>query len=426
MEKVRAYIRTHDLLADGGEVVVALSGGADSVALLVMLRRMGYSCLAAHCNFHLRGDESDRDMRHAMQLCEHLGVPLTIRHFDVAARVEATGESVEMACRSLRYDWFRSLLADRPGARLAVAHHLNDNVETFFLNALRGSGVAGLKGMLPRNGDIIRPLLGVTRAEIEEYLRGENIEFVTDSTNSENTFRRNRLRNVILPALRQSFPGADERISDTMSHLRADYALLADYESLLRERYTDPSGAIDVASLAASHPHPAEALYRLLRDRAVTPGQIDTILSDPMAAGLNFDGYTLDRGMLRPLSEHGFEAMTVVPGLPPLTMVSLTPDEFRPHRCGDTIWLDAAVMSGDPHFELRPWRQGDRFKPFGMKGSKKLSDLFVSHRLDENAKRAVRVLTRNGEILWVIGLRASRLFAVTPSTTEIIQLTINL
>ena len=111
---------------------------------------------------------------------------------------------------------------------------------------------------------------------------------------------------------------------------------------------------------------------------------------------------------------------------PPLTMVSLTPDEFRPHRCGDTIWLDAAVMSGDPHFELRPWRQGDRFKPFGMKGSKKLSDLFVSHRLDENAKRAVRVLTRNGEILWVIGLRASRLFAVTPSTTEIIQLTINL
>lgn len=426
VEKVRTFIRTHNLLADGAKVIVALSGGADSVALLILLHRLGYHCSAAHCNFHLRGAESDRDMEYVIRLCSSLGTPLETKHFDVEERRQATGESVEMACRSLRYGWFRELLAAEPGTRLAVAHHLNDNVETFFLNALRGTGVAGLKGMLPRNGDIIRPLLEVTRSEIEDFLKKENIGFVTDSTNAENTFRRNRLRNIILPNLDEYFPGASERISQTMSNLRADNALLSDYDALLREQYADAAGAIDVAALAASHPHPAEALYRLLRDSGITPRQIESIMADPDASGLTFGSFTLDRGKLRPLTAEYASAVAVTPGEGPLLMHHLTRKEFAPHRCDDKAWFDAAVLDGNPRFELRSWRQGDRFKPFGMKGSKKLSDLFVSHRLDENAKRAVRVLTRNDEIIWVVGLRPSRLFTVTPTTTDIIELTLKL
>ncbi|MDE5785936.1 MAG: tRNA lysidine(34) synthetase TilS [Duncaniella sp.] len=424
MEKVRTFIKTHNLLDDGSKVLVAFSGGADSVALLTILSRLGYRCRAAHCNFHLRGHESDRDMNFVKQLCENMDIPLEVKHFDVAGRMKATGESVEMACRSLRYDWFRRLLAADGDTRLAVAHHLNDNVETFFLNALRGSGTAGVRGMQPRNGDIIRPLLEVTRGEIEAYLRHEHIGYVTDSTNAENTFSRNRLRNIIIPQLEESFPGAAERISHTMACLRADSTLLSDYDALLLERYTDTTGAIDVAAIAASHPHPAEALYRLVRDCEITPQQIARIISDPMASGLRFDKYTLDRGMLRPITEESFSPVTVVPGIEPLLMKHLRREEFMPRRSDDTIWLDAAVLEGNPRFELRPWRRGDRFKPFGMKGSKKLSDLFVTHRLDSNAKRAVRVLTRNDEIIWVVGLRPSRLFAVTPLTTDIIELTL--
>lgn len=408
-------------------MIVALSGGADSVALLTMLSLLGYRCRAAHCNFHLRGDESDRDMEFVTDLCKRMGIPLEIRHFDVPGRMRLTGESVEMACRSLRYEWFAELLAADPGARLAVAHHLNDNVETFFLNALRGSGVAGVRGMLPRNGNIIRPMLEVTRTEIEEFLRRENIDYVTDSTNAENEFRRNRLRNIILPLLEENFPGATERISLTMANLRDDDTLLSDYDCILREKYVDASGAIDVAALTASHPHPSEALYRLVRDSKITRQQIAAIVSEPMAAGLTFDSFTLDRGKLRPLvAAETFTPVELTPGVPPLNIKHLSKEEFSPHRSSDTIWLDAAVLDGNPRFELRQWREGDRFKPFGMKGSKKLSDLFVTHRLDSNAKRRVRVLTRDGEILWVVGLRPSRLFAVTPSTTDIIQLTLKL
>ncbi|MDE6416497.1 MAG: tRNA lysidine(34) synthetase TilS [Duncaniella sp.] len=426
MEKVKTFIRSHNLLADGAKVVVALSGGADSVALLHMLSRMGYSCTAAHCNFHLRGAESDRDMEFVMKLCVDMSIPLVIKHFDVYARMKATGESVEMACRSLRYDWFRELVDSAPGSSLAVAHHLNDNVETFFLNALRGSGVAGVRGMLPRAGYIIRPLLEVTRAEIEAYLRAEGIGFVTDSTNAENTFRRNRLRNVILPLIEEYFPGASRMISATMSNLRADSALLSDYDAILRDTYTDETGSIDVAGLAAGHPHPAEALYRLMRGSGITQQMIDSIIADPMAAGLTFGTFTLDRGRLIPLDNEQVAAITVTPGKPPLAMKHISRESFMPRRSSDTIWLDAAVLEGNPRFELRPWRQGDRFKPFGMKGSKKLSDLFVTHRLDSNAKRRVRVLTRDGEILWVVGLRPSRLFAVNPLTTDIIELTLKL
>lgn len=426
MDKVKDYITHHSLLPERADVVVALSGGADSVALLMILHDMGHSITAAHCNFHLRGAESDRDAAFCRSLCASLSVPLRVKDFDVAARMASTGESVEMACRSLRYLWFDEILDARPGAVLAVAHHRDDNVETFFLNALRGTGVAGLRGMLPRNGRIIRPMLDVTRSEIEDYLKERGTGYIVDSTNRENTFRRNRLRNIVIPCLQQQFPDATERISSTMENLRADSTLLSDYDSWLAGRYIDAHGTVDITSLLSSHPHPREVLYRLLRADGISLSQIDAILARPMAAGLRYGPYTLDRGKMRHLSEDSLQPVTVTPGVAPLMMRRLSPDEFKPVADPTRIWLDASVLAGNPVWELRPWHVGDRFKPFGMKGTKKLSDLFAGHHLDENAKRLTPVLTRDGEIIWVAGLRASRLFPVTESTTEIIELTLKL
>ena len=207
-------------------VLVALSGGADSVALLRVLLAAGCDCRAAHCNFHLRGEESMRDEQFVRDLCQRLDVPLTVKDFDVTAYQCEHGGSVEMACRELRYTWFEQERQRQGCSVIAIAHHADDQVETFFLNLLRGTGAKGLSGMQRLNGHIWRPLLGVSRNDLLEYLSSLGQDYVTDSTNAQNDYRRNQLRNIVLPVIEQQFPSSDRRILDTMDNLARDHALL--------------------------------------------------------------------------------------------------------------------------------------------------------------------------------------------------------
>ena len=183
----------------GQPILVALSGGADSVALLRALHEAGCHSHAAHCNFHLRGDESMRDEQFVRDLCARLEIPLTVKDFDVAAWQQAHGGSVEMACRELRYAWFEQERERLQCSVIAVAHHADDQIETFFLNLLRGTGIKGLTGMSRLSGHIWRPLLVVSRQDILDYLFEIGQGYVTDSTNAQNDYRRNRLRNIVLP-----------------------------------------------------------------------------------------------------------------------------------------------------------------------------------------------------------------------------------
>ena len=207
-ERVRRAMRGACVDIARGPVIVALSGGADSVALLAVLRQLGCDCRAAHCNFHLRGEESMRDMRHVQALCAELGVDLYIRDFDVPAQMKACGESVEMACRTLRYHWFDELLDRERASYIAVGHHREDRAETFMLNLMRGAGLEGLTSMRMVEGNVIRPLLDLSREEIEKYLAACGLGFVTDSTNAENEYRRNSLRNRVFPLLGEIFGSA--------------------------------------------------------------------------------------------------------------------------------------------------------------------------------------------------------------------------
>ncbi|MDE5960388.1 MAG: tRNA lysidine(34) synthetase TilS, partial [Duncaniella sp.] len=217
--KVRKFTTDNNLAGSHGDtIIVGLSGGADSVALLSVMLELGYECVAAHCNFHLRGNESMRDENFCRELCRELSVELLTVDFDVSERCRHTGESVEMACRELRYDWWNGLINKGIGNLIAVGHHREDNVETFFLNLLRGSGLVGLKGMQPRSLNIIRPLLDTTKAEIISYLESRGLKYVTDSTNSSNEFKRNRLRNIVLPEFEQAFPGAMDAIATSISY----------------------------------------------------------------------------------------------------------------------------------------------------------------------------------------------------------------
>jgi tRNA(Ile)-lysidine synthase len=423
--KIKDYITRKALLGSDACVVVAVSGGADSVALLAVLKALDYRCIAAHCNFHLRGDESNRDMAHVQSICSKLDAELCIEHFDVAAQMQSTGQSVEMACRELRYNWFRALLAKRHAQAIAVGHHREDQVETFMLNLVRGTGIAGLTGMAPTAANVVRPLLECSRTEIEEYLYTRGISYIFDSTNAKNDYKRNRLRNIVIPELDRQFDGASNAILTTMSHL-TDNKVLYDYAvQTIGAKYVDCSGAIDIAAL---HDELPDAVARMLLFEMLKPynfniTHVENILSATATAIFTSATHhaELSRGILTTIINSD------VDNLDERYIVSLDRDintpihiavsrhninEFKPERCNDVIYLDSSVLDGNPTFELRHWQQGDTLQPFGMKGSKLVSDIFADLKCTAAQKRSTWLLTRNGTVIWMVGLRASRHFTV--------------
>ena len=434
VEAVGGFCRQHALLPQDCRAMVALSGGADSVCLLRVLLRMGVPVVAAHCNFHLRGNESMRDERFVRSLCATLGVRLASVDFDVPARVSATGESVEMACRSLRYEWFERQRVALGCDVIAVAHHADDNVETFWLNAVRGTGIAGLTGIHPVNRRIVRPLLGVHRADIVRWLDGIGQDYVTDSTNLENDVKRNRLRNVVLPALYGQLPEARRTLPATIDRVSDCYGLYCEAVALMRGMvapgYSEAEGfGIDAVRLMG-FANAEMLLFEMLRPMGFNRSQCaDAIEAMRHGSGeqrsfnapqrtLVVKGGAVRVEMCTPTCEPQSFPVALAHGLrldePVKLSVEVVGDKpFTPAMCnGSTvIALDAAVLRCR-QVTLRHWRRADRFRPFGMRGTKLLSDLFSDLHLDAEAKRRVWILEADGQILWVVGLRASAHFPV--------------
>lgn len=422
-----------------GPIIVALSGGADSVALLAALSDAGYKCIAAHCDFHLRGEESERDRRHARSVADMLDADYEEVHFDVEEYRRLHGVSVEMACRELRYDWFRELSGRYGGIPIAVAHHHDDNVETMFLNLLRGTGISGLTGMKPRNAIIIRPMLEATRAMIEDYLASRGIGYVVDSSNLQNDVKRNRIRNLVLPLIHKQFPDSDRGFASTMDNLSRTDSLYRELLSERRSRYVSDNGSrIDVARLVSEVREAPTMLYELIRDRGFNYTQsanIISALSGETTSGRRFysSGWTamLDRGMLvisrSDSPDDVAESFTInlndtslqAPGL---RISRIGNDALEFDRTGMTLFLDPSVLEGDPHFEIRHWREGDRLAPFGMKGTRLVSDIFSDAKLSVSEKHRIWILTRNDLVLWVVGLRTSRHFCVTDHSGKVIRI----
>ncbi len=422
-------IRTGGMPAPGSRVVAALSGGADSVALTVVLHRLGYRLTAVHCNYHLRGEESDRDARSVEDLCRRLDMPLERFDFDVEARRKTTGESVEMACRELRYDAFARVCESISADAVAVGHHREDNIETFFINLLRGSGLRGLTGMRRWDAQrrVMRPLLDLTREDIERYLAALGVGWVNDSSNASNDYRRNKLRNVVIPALRSMFPDCEERISDSLVLLGANRTLYERMCGELRERYRLPDGGVDVASVVRDFPSPQEAemaLYELLAPEGFNMGQCRDILRSAGESGRIFkprggDEWLLDRGRLAKIAKIAALADTPVVEIleGPLKVTSNDPT---------VIYLSEDVL-GAGRLSFRPWRAGDRIKPFGMRGSRKVSDVLSDAKVSRDDKQRVRLLVLtapDGEetVLWVCGMRTSRHFRVPDGAARYVMI----
>lgn len=438
INKVSGFIGKHQLLSRDGLHLVALSGGADSVALLLILLRLGYRVEAAHCNFRLRGSESDRDEQFVKDLCKKNGVALHLIHFDTTEYASLHQVSIEMAARELRYGYFRQLCQDIGAETVCVAHHRDDAVETLLMNMLRGSGIHGLTGIRPRNGQIVRPLLCVNRQDIELFLHSIGQSHVTDSTNLEDNVLRNKIRHHVVPLLQQINPKAVENIDKTVDYLRETEKV---YTDALRGQLTalvttdDSCGAqmLPVGPLL-SQPSPLSLLHEWLTPFGFNSTQILQAcdhLEGTSGREFNSPTHTLviDRDMLvvEPVSMPMKTLKVPEPGRyvyqDDIRIDFSMLDTVSVSKSNDCATLDASKVQFP--LMVRPVRPGDIFIPFGMTGHKLVSDYLTDKKRSVLQKRRQLVITdSHDQILWLVGLRTDQRYRVTDHTTTVLRIMI--
>ena len=428
--KVAGFIAKHQLLTKEELQLVALSGGADSVALLRVLLALDYRVEAVHCNFRLRGDESDRDEQFVKDLCNRHHVPLHLIHFDTAEYASLHQVSIEMAARELRYRYFDQLRQDIGAETVCVAHHRDDAVETFLMNLLRGAGIHGLTGIRPHNGHIVRPLLCVSRQEVLQYLDSIGQDYVTDSTNLQPDVLRNKLRLQFIPLLEQLSPGASDNIARSATYLsEAEKVYNASWSALGAQW-----GLTLPLSTLKSSPSPLCLLHEWLSPYGFNRTQIEQILTCvDGGSGREFTSAThtlvIDRDamMIEPVSVPMKPLVIPEPGNYRLSDDRLlkvdSSDNVSISKLADCATLDKAKVIFP--LMVRPVQSGDVFSPFGMEGRKLVSDFLTDRKLSILEKRRQLVVTdATGAILWLVGLRTDNRFRVNSDTTAILRLTL--
>jgi tRNA(Ile)-lysidine synthase len=430
IRRVEAFIAQHHLLDIRKKQLVALSGGADSVALLLILRKLGYKVEAVHCNFLLRGEESYRDEKFVKTLCDNLLIDLHLIHFETKTYAELHKVSIEMAARALRYGYFERLRQDVSAENVCVAHHQDDAVETLLMNLVRGTGIHGLTGIRPRNGRVVRPLLCVSHDEIVDFLREQHQAFVVDSSNLVSDVLRNKIRLEILPLLRSINPAVSGNIAKTARRMAEaervfDVAVHQSLERLVHE------GTISVDELL-QEPSPEYLLQEWLTPLDFSPAQIEQIFGALDApSGRIFLSAThelvIDRHQLVTKSKEE---------VPPTIDIPETGiyryGKKRKIRVGyaESLFISRDLMMATLDADkvkfpltIRGIRAGDRFQPFGMSGTKLVSDFLTDHKMNLLEKRRQLVVTdAEGQIVWLVGWRTDQRFCVGADTRQVLTI----
>lgn len=428
---IRTTVRRHAMPEPPARLVVGLSGGADSVALLLLLCEMGYDVVAAHCNFHLRGKESQRDAAFVASLCARRGIVLHSVDFATEEVARERGISIEMAARDLRYAWFDTLCRETGAVAVAVAHHSDDADETLLLNLVRGCGVRGLCGMPYVNGRVIRPLLDLPRPALTAYLAACRQPFVTDSSNADTSIRRNLVRHRLIPLLEKMNPGIRATLSRMRQHMREAATLTQEAVDRHRAELVRPRrDGIDL-SLAAlrAEPAPQTLLTDILGRYGFPPSDVEMIGARlGSRTGALFENATHQAVIHR-------DHLIVARRLPQVRQTPLTPGTTwtgagrRLHlslvpagplsevpRDPLQACLDADRIQGTIY--IRSVRTGDRFAPYGMKGHKLVSDYLTDRGRTLIDKRQALVVCDDAGILWLVGERPDRRAAVAPDCSQ--------
>ena len=452
LEQFQAYINRYHLIAEGDRLILALSGGIDSMVLADLLLKMNVDFVVAHCNFHLRGEESDGDEKFVREYADKNGVQCFVKHFDTEQYAADQGVSIEMAARDLRYAWFEELRQQLGYDKIAVAHHADDQAETFFINLLRGAGLRGLKGMQPKSGVLIRPLLWASREQIHQYAVENNITWREDHTNAEAVYLRNKIRNQLLPVFDELHPEARQGLYKSLEHLSSENEL---YRELLKEKLSQIVEEQEALSVIARRNDEAiqkrksyrvgldcfaalaktqseQLLFEWLRQYGFNTDQCKFIF-DAMQTGIGNKYYSpthqlvIGRNELQ-LSELVGNKKTQTKTKEGEVKSSIHLRFSRIEKTADFVIdksTDMALLDADKiqfPLTLRHWRHGDRFHPLGMKGSKLLSDFFVDQKFTEAQKAKVFLLvSADDQILWVVGYRIDDRFKVSSETKSIYQ-----
>jgi len=436
LQDFKNFIRKLDLCRPDDRILLAVSGGIDSVVMAHLFRKAGYDCVIAHCNFQLRGVDSELDEGFVRSLASYLEIPVKIKHFDVESERKEHGFSLQMAARDLRYKWFEELMTEHSVDRVATAHNKNDAVETFFLNLSRGSGIRGLKGISPRRGKIIRPLLFSSRSRIEAYQMSQKIEFREDSSNLETKYQRNKIRHDVLPVMEQINPGFLEAMEGNMERLVEVFEIYDQSIQQIRdELFIEKQGkiTIEIEKLRALSPL-RTWLYELFSPFGFTPMQCEGIekimdsgpgrqsISTTHRLFMDRDQMILIASGRKTFERFYLDDPEKHSSLPfPMDMEVLDRAELDSiPKDPDTACLDLDEIQFP--LIIRRWMHGDYFFPLGMEQSKKLSDFFVDEKVPVPEKEGTWIMASGKKIVWIMGYRIDHRFRITPSTTSVLRL----
>lgn len=432
LEEVRRAIEAAGLATTGEALWVAVSGGVDSMVLLHVLRALGHPCKVAHVDHGLRAGASEADREFVRSYCAERAIPFEVELVDVRSRASATGESIQMAARSLRLQWFNELALRGPH-KVATAHHADDAIETFFLGLVKGLGAKGWGSIPAQHGVFVRPLLDVSRADIIAYAERNKVPWREDASNADTAYLRNRIRHELLPMLERWRPG-------THRNLRRNIRLFGELDTLgrlatrqaLQGLSEDEHGVLRVPFDRVLGPSPLVVMHALLRDKGFHPDRFDDLLEAirQRHCGARFPGpeveVFVDRDQLvivpnrPPPGSWSISGLAEWPLEAPVDMQLCAGHEIDPQAGSEVVWLDQDQLKFP--LELRPWKPGDRMRPAGLGGSKLISDILIDAKVPLDRKSRCYVLADADRILWLCGFRLAEGAKAGPGSGSVVRL----
>jgi tRNA(Ile)-lysidine synthase len=429
LQRFRKFIAANYLVKPGDKILLAVSGGIDSMVMTHLFLKSGYDIGIAHCNFSLRSAESDMDEELVAEFASEHNIPFFSIRFETKAYAMNKGISVQMAARELRYRWFEEIRNVNGYDSIAVAHNLTDNIETLMINLIRGTGIAGLTGMKPSANNIIRPLLFATRMEIIEYCSSQGITYREDKSNADTKYLRNKIRHQIIPLLREINPSIESTLSETAEILTGSYEIISDHIKLLREKVSEQKGetiAFNI-SLLDPHIHNRAVLFELFRPYGISDVSLNDLINiiKGKTGGQLFTGsYRIIKNRKELLVSVRKDDVTkklinnpqdfaAVPAVESVRSVIITAGftlpEGPPEVCIDSDKLSYPLV-------LRKWDTGDYFYPLGLNHKKKVSNYFIDNKYSRIDKDNALILESDGKIVCILGDRIDSRFSITATS----------
>lgn len=438
IQQLISYIKEKELFKPQDKVLLAVSGGIDSVVMSTLFSEAGFDFAIAHCNFGLREEESDADEKFVRKLARKAKVDCHVKHFDTQQFAEDHSLSIQMAARELRYNWFEELAEAQGYQYIALAHHKGDLLETMLLNLTRGTGIAGLHGITPKRGRFIRPLLFASKDDIYAYVTENQLIWREDSSNASTKYYRNKIRHDVIPALQELNPKLEQTFQQTAEKVGAVERLFYRQADALRQKVLLPQGSDSLLQLqpVLDSTEPTLFLSELLNPWGFSYAQAKEVLAvyreAPTVAGKVFDSPThrlnLDRGQLviSPKSLQQYQSLEIEEGTESIDYAGWKLQFSAKPREGYRIKANRYLASLDKNkvkypLKLRKWKAGDWFCPLGMNKKKKLSDFMIDEKIPLNLKERVFVLTSGESIVWVLGYRIDDRFKLTDKSTEVLE-----